>query len=291
MNSLMQPAKACNVCGAEIPRGAPEGICIACLLDRATDEESSSPNPAGSSSLAPHYFGDYEILGEAGRGGMGIVYKARQFGTHRLVALKLLAGGALAHHDAIHRFHVEARAAASLVHPCIVPVFECGVHESQYFLAMPFFAGGTLAATLQGKPMPARRAAEILCQIAQAVAFAHQRGVLHRDLKPGNILLDEAGQPCVADFGLARITQEETGLTFSGVVVGTAAYMAPEQAAGEPVTTASDVYARCFTNFLPAGPQSSGPLSRRPSWRSLRTPRFLRVPTIRKSLSTSKPSA
>jgi serine/threonine protein kinase/WD40 repeat protein len=240
MKSLAQKSRKCAICGVEVPSRAPEGICIACLLDNANEETFPAVVPDGSPSSL-RYFGDYEILDEVGHGGMGIVYRARQFGTQRIVALKLLRGGVVAHHDAVQRFHIEARAAATLVHPRIVPVYECGIHESQYFLSMPFLPGGTLAMRITNNGIPPLEAARILLPIAEAVGFAHQRGVLHRDLKPGNILFDETDQPSVADFGLARIAQEETALTLSGAVLGTAAYMAPEQTAGN-TTVASDIY-------------------------------------------------
>ncbi len=247
MNSLVQKPKLCEICGGEIPAGSPEGACIPCLLDAAIanrdEKQPIDPALSVSQNESTGYFGDYEILGEAGRGGMGIVYRARQFGTQRIVALKLLASGAFASRDSIQRFHIEAQTAASLTHPGIVPVYECGVHEGQYFLTMPFLNGGTLGQFQKNTPITWRRAAQILQSIAEAVAYAHQRGVLHRDLKPGNILIDDQGQPRVSDFGLARLLQEDSGVTLSHAVLGTAAYMAPEQAAGTPLTTATDVYA------------------------------------------------
>jgi WD40 repeat protein len=187
------------------------------------------------------FFGDYELLCEIGRGGMGVVYQARQLGTQRTVALKFLSGGALAARDAVHRFHTEAQAAALLEHPGIVPIYEAGMHDGQYFLAMRFLGGGTLADLANGSPLSPRRSAEITATIAAAVQFAHSRGVLHRDLKPGNILLDDAGAPLVSDFGLARLLESEERLTLSSAFLGTAAYVAPEQMMGT-CTIASDIY-------------------------------------------------
>jgi WD40 repeat protein len=175
---------------------------------------------------------------------MGIVFKARQLGVKRVVALKMLAAGAAAGHDFIHRFHNEAAAAARLDHPNIVPVYEFGEHEGTHFLAMQFMEGGTLQARIaKARPSPLE-AAQWLLATAQGVDHAHKRGVLHRDLKPGNVLLDADGVPRVADFGLARITEADNSLTVSQAVLGTAAYLAPEIAAGGAgrATTASDIY-------------------------------------------------
>lgn len=244
------PGKRCPVCGRAVWNGGVGAICLACHLKAALDDPGK---PAGGTSEAAtpaavpsgsNYFGDYEIVRELGRGGMGIVHEARPFGMRRSVALKLLVAGALASREAIHRFHTEAQAAALLEHPNIVPIYEVGLHEGQYFLAMRYLPGGTLSDLVRHGPLPARRAAEIVRSIARAVHHAHTRGVLHRDLKPGNILLDEAGQPFVADFGLARITAVDERLTLSTALVGTAAYLPPEQVRDGPNagTMAGDIY-------------------------------------------------
>ena len=190
------------------------------------------------------YFGDYELLEEVARGGMGTVFKARQTTLNRIVALKLISAGVLASPDAVKRFNTEAAAAARLDHPNIVPIYEIGEHECQPYFSMAFIDGPTLGQALGGRPMPARRAAQLLITVARAVQFAHQHGVLHRDLKPGNILLDAQGEPHLTDFGLARVIQQDSVLTHTNVVMGTPAYMSPEQARGDAqgVTTAVDVY-------------------------------------------------
>lgn len=190
------------------------------------------------------YFGDYELIEEIARGGMGIVYKARQESLKRLVALKMILKGELATQADVQRFRSEAEAAAKLDHPNIVPIYEVGEHQGQHYFSMKLIdSGSEREAVSRRTEVGQRRNAAILATVARAVHHAHQRGILHRDLKPGNILIDENGDPHVTDFGLAKRVEGDSGLTRSGVAVGTPSYMAPEQARAEKLlTTAVDVY-------------------------------------------------
>jgi tetratricopeptide (TPR) repeat protein len=201
-----------------------------------------------TANRAIRYFGDYELLEEIARGGMGVVYRARQLSLNRLVAIKMILAGKLATPAAVQRFHMEAESAARLDHPNIVPIYEIGEYDGQHYFSMKLIQGGTLAdASLKSRIQSTnsiREAARLVSTIARAVHYAHQRGVLHRDLKPTNILLDTAGEPHVTDFGLAKLAEDESGLTMSAAILGTPAYMSPEQAAGRAkgFTTAADVY-------------------------------------------------
>jgi tRNA A-37 threonylcarbamoyl transferase component Bud32 len=198
------------------------------------------------------YLGDYELLQEIAQGGMGVIYRARQLSLGRLVALKMIRAGALASAADVRRFYAEAEAAAHLDHPNIVPIYEVGEHEGQHYYSMKLVEGGSLRQYLPRLQGDARATAQLLATVARAVHYAHQRGILHRDLKPGNILLvgpdpatpdDGALVPLVTDFGLAKKIGGEATLTQPGLIVGTPTYMAPEQASGQPLTVAADVYA------------------------------------------------
>jgi serine/threonine-protein kinase len=202
---------------------------------------SISPEQGG----IPDNFDEYEIIEELGRGGMGVVYKAREKNTQRLVCLKMMLGGEYASPEALRRFQVETEAAAHLDHPNIVPIYRAGVVNGIPYFAMKYVAGKAMDAIdrEEFKADP-RRCVELVAKICRAVAFAHSRGILHRDLKPANILLDRDDEPHVTDFGLAKRMDDDSGQTRTGLIMGTPDYMSPEQAVGNNalVTVTSDVY-------------------------------------------------
>ena len=205
--------------------------------------DSSSNMPAVVIEL-PARFGNYELLEELGRGGMGIVYRARQLNPPREVAVKMLLRGEMATATDESRFREEAESAAQLQHPGIVPVYEVGECEGRKFFSMGFIRGRTLAQWLMDRPLDFRLGARLLRDVARAIDYAHQQGVLHRDLKPSNILIDHEGRPHVTDFGLARRVADPNSITRTGAILGTPAYMSPEQAVGKrgELGPASDVY-------------------------------------------------
>jgi tRNA A-37 threonylcarbamoyl transferase component Bud32 len=212
------------------------------LADALTLPPCDSPSPGRGPKVA--YFGDYELLEEIARGGMGIVYKARQMSLNRPVALKMILAGEWATPEARQRFRAEAEAAANLQHPNIVAIHEVGEHEGQQYFSMDFVVGNNLAQLVRGNPLSAGRAASYVKTIAEAVHFAHQRGTLHRDLKPQNVLIDADDRPRITDFGLAKRVETDSDVTRTGDVIGSPSYMPPEQASSRPdeVGPHSDVY-------------------------------------------------
>jgi serine/threonine protein kinase len=208
-----------------------------------SDRSPASVPPAMSSNESDR-FGKYDLLGEVGRGGMGVVYKARQRDLNRIVALKMILASERASAEEVSRFQIEARAAARLRHRNIVGIFEVGEEQGRHFFAMDFVEGQSLAAVIAGKPLPAEQAARWMVSIAQAVEHLHGLGLIHRDLKPSNILIDSEGEPMVTDFGLAKIFDGDSAATRTGAILGTPSYMSPEQASGRNslVGVRSDVY-------------------------------------------------
>jgi serine/threonine-protein kinase len=208
------------------------------------DPDPGPASPGPPPSWDGRSFGNYELIGEIGRGGMGVVYKARQKGLERIVAIKMILASHLANREQVDRFYAEARAAARLRDPHIVGIHEVGEIHGQHYFAMEYIAGPSLAQLLGRGPLTGEESARLVMGVAEAVAHLHAQGVVHRDLKPSNILLDTDGRPRVTDFGLAKVLQAGGSLTFSGAIVGTPGYMAPEQAAGRgpEVGPLSDVY-------------------------------------------------
>lgn len=223
--------------------------------DAPTIKQDSDTSPPEEATLAPstsahtivdsfpREFGDYELLEELARGGMGVVYRARQKSLNRTVALKMILAGQFASQEDVERFHVEAVAAANLDHEAIVPIYEIGLHDDHHYFTMKLIEGGHLGDRLCALREDLPTGIKVVTQVCHAIHHAHQRGILHRDLKPANILLDEEDQPYVTDLGLARKVEGHKELTQTGAIVGTPSYMAPEQAAGATdVTTAADIY-------------------------------------------------
>src|SRR5204863_6981269 len=250
----------CGTCGATISGNAKDEVCPACLLESLAllDDESgtdvvdraddglapASANKAAGTARMLSDFGDYELLEEIGRGGQGVVYRARQKSLNRTVALKVIGLGQWATEAHLKRFRREAEAAARLDHPCIVPIHEVGERDGCCYFSMNFVEGGQLDEVVRDSPMSTRQAAELIAKVARTVHYAHEHGIQHRDIKPGNILLDKHGEPHLTDFGLARLVETESTVTRTKEVLGTPSYMAPEQAVGETgkLTSATDVY-------------------------------------------------
>jgi len=233
---MLNDTLICPQCGTEIDPQESGGLCVACLLNDAL--------MGGADEGVIGRLGGHELLEMLARGGMGIVYRARKAGSDEEVALKALPGAGLLSEDARQRFHIEAQAMARLTHPTILPVKELGEEDGTPWFTMKLATDGTLAQRLKGYSGKWRETAELIASIAEAVQFAHERGVLHRDLKPGNILFDEAGRPLVSDFGLAKLLDEEMDLTRTIALMGTPNYMAPELTRGGKgaATTACDVW-------------------------------------------------
>jgi tRNA A-37 threonylcarbamoyl transferase component Bud32 len=243
---MANQSKICLQCGATLPLDAKEGLCPNCLLrpdilETTTLAPRKEPIPV---SERIRYFGDYELDQEIARGGMGVVYTARQVSLNRRVAIKMILAGHLADEVTIKRFYAEAEAVANLKHPSIVSLHEVGSHKGQHYFSMDFIDGENLAERVRGRPLAVRQAAAIVKTIAEAIHFAHQRGVLHRDLKPANVLIDKEGHPHVTDFGLAKLIDRDSTLTQSGDFMGTPNYTSPEQAVGrsDQIGPHSDVY-------------------------------------------------
>jgi TolB-like protein/Tfp pilus assembly protein PilF len=238
--------KFCRKCGAAIPSDFPQQSCGACLLETglglAELEREINVDPVPSPMLMD--FGDYELLEQIGRGGQGVVFRARQKSLNRIVALKVIGLGHWATEAHLKRFRLEAEAAAKLEHPGIVPIHEVGERDGSCYFSMKFVEGGQLDEVVRREPMPIRRAVELIAKVARTVHYAHEHGILHRDIKPGNILLDAKGDPHLTDFGLARLVESESSVTHTLDILGTPSYMAPEQAVGNntAVSNATDVY-------------------------------------------------
>ncbi len=239
-------ARFCRKCGASIPPDSPQQSCGACLLETAlgSDEPVAGVDDPGRPIPTLMDFGDYELLEQIGRGGQGVVFRARQKSLNRIVALKVIGLGNWATKAHLKRFRLEAEAAARLEHPGIVPIHEFGERDGSCYFSMKFVEGGQLDEVVRRAPMSIRQAVEVIAKVARTVHYAHEHGILHRDIKPGNILLDAKGEPHLTDFGLARLIESESTVTRTMEVLGTPSYMAPEQAVGNnaAVSSATDVY-------------------------------------------------
>src|SRR5216110_1909544 len=266
--AMIRAARICRKCGANIFSDAPRGLCTACVLETAlgifpdavagggdpggVDEAScDQPNAAAVHSKKAARaatmlgeLGDYELLEEIGRGAQGVVFRARQKSLNRTVALKVISLDQWASKAHLKRFRREAEAAASLDHPSIVPIYEVGERDGSCYFSMKFVEGGQLDEVVRRTPMSIRQAVELIAKVARTVHYAHEHLILHRDIKPGNILLDAKGEPHLTDFGLARLVESETSVTHTLEVLGTPSYMAPEQAVGNnaAISSVTDVY-------------------------------------------------
>ena len=248
----------CTRCGRELSALAAEGLCPGCLLGRALMSDLEEDlEESGAQRI-----GDYDLLEQIARGGMGLVYRARHRRLNRIVALKLISANELAKPEYVERFRIEAEAAASLNHPHIIPIYEVGEDSGRHFFSMRLAEGGSLSERLGREPLiSVTESVKLLVKLARAVHFAHQRGILHRDIKPSNVLLDAAGEPLLADFGLAKLIEANSRITHTLALLGTPAYISPEQAAGAGgLTTSVDVYGlgAVFYEMLTGNPPFAG---------------------------------
>jgi serine/threonine protein kinase len=256
--------RVCPKCGATVFADAPQGCCSLCLvrtgLASLDDENHEASEPTIAQMLKD--FGDYELLEEIGRGGQGVVYQARQKSLNRIVALKVIDIAHWATEAHVKRFRLEAEAAASLDDPRIVPIYEIGEREGACYYSMKFIDGRQLDKIIGTELTPVRKSAELIAKLAHTLHHAHQHGVLHRDVKPGNILLDAKGEPYLIDFGLARLVETESTITQTLELLGTPSYIAPEQALGNnaAVSCATDVYGlgAVFYQLLTGHPPFAG---------------------------------
>jgi len=270
---LLSRKTFCETCGSSLEVDMPSGFCPACLLATALD----SPDvPASGSRIE-----DYELLNEIARGGMGIVYRAQQRTPSRIVALKMILPVHLKSSGAVNRFRTEAEAAASLDHECILPIYSVGEQDGTPFYSMKFAEGGPLSARIENYWDKPHETAALIAKLARAIAYAHERTILHRDLKPGNILFDGAGKPYVSDFGLAKWLQRECDLTQTLAILGTPFYMAPEQAAdSRAVGAGADVYSlgailyQMLTGHPPVSGETPMEVLRRAAEQAPRRPRL-----------------
>jgi len=221
----MTSTQRCHHCGEEVRSDAPRGLCPACLLRLAAEGGAKDVL-----SFLPglHYFGDYELLEEIARGGMGVVYKARQLSLNRIVAVKMMQPGILATGEQVQRFRAEATAAANLQHPNIVTIHEIGEQDGLHYFSMDYIEGDSLAAMAAGKPLQEKVAATYVGTLAETIQYAHDNGIIHRDMKPSNVVLDRAGRLYITDFGLARAIDRHSSLTATGALLGTPSYMSPD---------------------------------------------------------------
>src|SRR5437773_4965361 len=289
---MISAPRVCPECGARIFADAPRGFCSVCLFKTGLGgfvEENGETSPVH----IPTHFGDYELQEEIGRGGQGVVYRARQKSLNRTVALKIIVLGHWATARHLKRFRLAAEAAASLNHPSIVPIDAVGERDGCCYFSMNLIERGQLDHVLRREAISIRRAAQLIAQLARTVHYAHEHGILHRDIKPGNVLLDIEGEPHLTDFGLARLVETESTVTRTTEVLGTPSYMAPEQASGNNValTSATDIYGlgAVLYHLLTGRPPFAGPTTYETIRLVLQTdpqePRLLN-PKIDRDLST-----